>query len=326
MRRGIVGLLLAALMGLSARPVGAQQEVVEYYHLDAVASVRAVTDANGQVVRRHDYFPFGEEYLATGSLDRLRFTGKARDLETGLDYFGARYYASPLGRFTTVDPVLDVEQALVDPQRWNRYAYALNNPLRFTDPDGRDPRVIGAALGAAVYAAWNAYVNVQQGQPWYQNIGVEAGKGLLAGVTLGLAAPVFAGTTTAEIGMLTSTVGTGVHNAGVAANVLGLAREAYVAQLVGGRVAGDVKISLPGVGTTAIDVYGKAGEFIGVGGPVKALKLSQLGTQLKVLAAAAEQAGVRAQYFFARGTSPEAFRLAEKWLGKGNVHWYELPR
>jgi hypothetical protein len=186
--------------------------------------------------------------------------------------------------------------------------------------------VIGAALGAAVSAAWNAYVNVQQGQPWYQNIGVEAGKGLLAGVTLGLAAPVFAGTTTAEIGMLTSTVGTGVHNAGVAANVLGLAREAYVAQLVGGRVAGDVKISLPGVGTTAIDVYGKAGEFIGVGGPVKALKLSQLGTQLKVLAAAAEQAGVRAQYFFARGTSPEAFRLAEKWLGKGNVHWYELPR
>jgi RHS repeat-associated protein len=89
------------------------------------------------VVRRHDYFPFGEEYLATGSLDRLRFTGKVRDLETGLDYFGARYYASPLGRFTTVDPVLDQQKALVDPQRWNRYAYVRNNPLRYVDPDGR---------------------------------------------------------------------------------------------------------------------------------------------------------------------------------------------
>jgi hypothetical protein len=74
MRRWIVG-LLAALGGLRATPADAQ-EVVEYYHLDAVGSVRAVTDGHGQVVRRHDYFPFGEEYLATGSLDRLRFTGR----------------------------------------------------------------------------------------------------------------------------------------------------------------------------------------------------------------------------------------------------------
>jgi hypothetical protein len=94
-------------------------------------------------------------------------------------------------------------------------------------------------------------------------------------------------------------------------------------------VAGDVKITLQGVGTTAIDVFGKAGEFIGVGGPQKAIgpdALSRLGTRLKVLAAAAEQAGVKAQYYFARGTSLEAFQLAEKWLGKGNVHWYELPQ
>jgi hypothetical protein len=73
-------------------------------------------------------------------------------------------------------------------------------------------------------------------------------------------------------------------------------------------------------------VYGKAGEFIGVGGPAKGLNLSQLGTKLKVLASAAERAGVQAQYYFQRGTSPEAFRLAEKWLGKGNVHWYDLPQ
>jgi RHS repeat-associated protein len=52
-------------------------------------------------------------------------------------YVGARCYSSVAGRFTTVDPVLDVDQALVDPQRWNRYTYALNNPLRYVDPDGR---------------------------------------------------------------------------------------------------------------------------------------------------------------------------------------------
>jgi RHS repeat-associated protein len=106
-------------------------EVVEYYHTDALGSVRVVTDQSGALVRRHDYFPFGEEYLPQAGADNRRFTGKERDAETGLDYFGARYYASRAGRFTSVDPALDIEGALVDPQRWNRYACTLNNPLTF---------------------------------------------------------------------------------------------------------------------------------------------------------------------------------------------------
>jgi RHS repeat-associated protein len=93
---------------------------------------------HGNVVRRHDYYPFGEEYAPPPlTPDRLRFTAKERDVETGLDYFGARYYASRIGRFTTVDPLMDQQKALVDPQQWNRYAYVRNNPLRYTDPDGR---------------------------------------------------------------------------------------------------------------------------------------------------------------------------------------------
>jgi RHS repeat-associated protein len=103
-----------------------------------VGSVRAVTDVHGNVVRRHDYYAFGEEAAPTAAEDPLRFAGKERDVETGLDYLGARYYASRTGRFTTVDPVMNIEPALVDPQRWNRYAYARNNPLVFIDPDGRD--------------------------------------------------------------------------------------------------------------------------------------------------------------------------------------------
>jgi RHS repeat-associated protein len=117
----------------------AQPVTVEYYHLDAVGSVRAVTNQSGQVVRRHDYFPFGDgSDGTTQGGDPHRFAGQERDPETGLDYFGARYYASRSGRFTTVDPVVDQDAALANPQRWNRYAYALNNPIRFTDPDGRD--------------------------------------------------------------------------------------------------------------------------------------------------------------------------------------------
>jgi len=49
----------------------------------------------------------------------------------------ARYYSAGLGRFLSVDPVFDVKQASKNPQGWNRYAYVLNNPVRFTDPTGQ---------------------------------------------------------------------------------------------------------------------------------------------------------------------------------------------
>jgi RHS repeat-associated protein len=71
-------------------------------------------------------------------VDKRLFTGKERDAETDLDYFGARYMRAGVGRFTTIDPAMTIEANLVDPQRWNRYAYVRNNPLRWVDPDGRN--------------------------------------------------------------------------------------------------------------------------------------------------------------------------------------------
>lgn len=75
------------------------------------------------------------------------FTSKERDVETGLDYFGARYYSSLPGRFTGVDPrEIAFESSRIrflayvgNPQNWNHYSYVLNNPLLLTDPDGREP-------------------------------------------------------------------------------------------------------------------------------------------------------------------------------------------
>jgi|HubBroStandDraft_6_1064221.scaffolds.fasta_scaffold119022_3 RHS repeat-associated protein len=64
-----------------------------------------------------------------------KFTGKERDSESGLDNFGARYNASTMGRFMTPDPLLNSGRP-GNPQSWNRYAYVLNNPLKFTDPTG----------------------------------------------------------------------------------------------------------------------------------------------------------------------------------------------
>ncbi len=78
-----------------------------------------------------------------------RFTGKERDQESGLDYFGARYYGSALGRFTSVDPDPD-NMDVTNPQSFNRYAYVWNNPLANTDPDGADTCADGSYADACV--------------------------------------------------------------------------------------------------------------------------------------------------------------------------------
>jgi RHS repeat-associated protein len=66
------------------------------------------------------------------------YTGQIRDTESGNDYFGARYYSSTLGRFMSPDPSGLLAQRPEDPQSWNMYAYARNNPLIFIDPNGLD--------------------------------------------------------------------------------------------------------------------------------------------------------------------------------------------
>lgn len=119
---------------------------------DNLGSPRVWTDKNGNVISsgRHDYMPFGEEIFAgTGTRtptqgygtntqqdgQRKQFTSKERDVETGLDYFGERYYSSVHGRFISVDP-LTASARPGNPQTWNRFVYVLNNPLRYIDPDG----------------------------------------------------------------------------------------------------------------------------------------------------------------------------------------------
>jgi RHS repeat-associated protein len=66
-----------------------------------------------------------------------KFTGKERDAESGLDYFGARHYASSYGRFASPDPLM-ASARISRPQTWNRYSYVLNNPLNLIDPLGME--------------------------------------------------------------------------------------------------------------------------------------------------------------------------------------------
>lgn len=125
-----------------------------YTTCDTLGTPRVITGAGGTVAGRHDYMPFGEELWAGagprgasqgyGVSDGLRqkFTGYERDAETGLDYAQARYYGSTQGRFTSADP-LHASAVTNRPQTWNRYSYALNNPLRFVDPNGLSPQDTG---------------------------------------------------------------------------------------------------------------------------------------------------------------------------------------
>jgi RHS repeat-associated protein len=120
---------------------------VSYLTSDHLGSARITTDANGQVISRRDFLPFGEEIQSGtggrttaqgyGGQDSIRqkFTGYERDTETDLDFAQARMYNKNHGRFTSVDPLLSSAH-IKRPQSWNRYGYVMNNPLVLIDPSG----------------------------------------------------------------------------------------------------------------------------------------------------------------------------------------------
>jgi RHS repeat-associated protein len=135
--------LLAVLLlcSLFAPPwLWAQTEQIEYYALDAIGSVRVVFDATGAVKGRMDYAPFGEELFSGLFVPTDRFAQLSRDAEAGLDYAQARMFQLRTGRFSGIDPVSGDRR---DPQTWNRYAYARNNPLRGIDPSGTETQTVG---------------------------------------------------------------------------------------------------------------------------------------------------------------------------------------
>ena len=117
---------------------------VKYYFADDLGSASVITNDHGAMtppLAESDYYPYGGEIpITSGDLNHYKFTGKERDAESGLDMFGARYYASNMGRFMTPDwssaatavPYADFG----NPQSLNLYSYTKNNPTTLTDPNG----------------------------------------------------------------------------------------------------------------------------------------------------------------------------------------------
>jgi RHS repeat-associated protein len=137
-----------------------ENQQLYYYHGDHLGSAQIVTDPEGEIYEQLEYTPYGElwvEHLETTiETTPFRFTGKERDSETGLYYFGARYLNPQTGMWLSADPAMGeyIPQAPVndDIRKQNQnlpgmgvfnyvnlhaYHYAGNNPVVLTDPDGR---------------------------------------------------------------------------------------------------------------------------------------------------------------------------------------------
>jgi RHS repeat-associated protein len=120
-----------------------------------------------------DYYPYGgvEEDYCAAVAQNYKFTGKERDSESGLDYFGRRQYGSAMARWVTPDRVNITEDRLLSPtSTLNKYIYGGNNPLEYVDPDGEDITVFYDQGGPAGHAVLLAY-DQQSGNSAVQSFG-----------------------------------------------------------------------------------------------------------------------------------------------------------
>lgn len=115
-----------------------------YFHQDHLGGSALVTNEAGEIVAEYEYYPYGEGYSAMENDfgTDYKFTGQEEDEETGLYYYGARYYNPEVGRFMGQDPAVYDERLfenLRNPQALNSYSYVLNNPIKYIDPNGEEP-------------------------------------------------------------------------------------------------------------------------------------------------------------------------------------------
>ncbi len=145
------------IASITTNPIA--QSTLNYYHADHLGGTNLVTSSEGELKELIEYEPFGEmsrheKYGDNAETAWFYFTGQRRDDETGLYYYGARYYNPWLGRFLTPDVFVFSPN---DSQNFDRYGYARNNPILITDPTGNYwwvGSIVGGVLGG-VSAAIN---------------------------------------------------------------------------------------------------------------------------------------------------------------------------
>jgi RHS repeat-associated protein len=124
---------------------------VAYYFSDHLKTASVITDSAGNIKAESDYYPWGGELqFVNNDSNHFKFGGHEHDNETGLEYYGARYYSNGLGRWVSADwsatPIPVPYADFGNPQSLNLYGYVGGNPASKADPDGHAGPDLEAAI------------------------------------------------------------------------------------------------------------------------------------------------------------------------------------
>jgi len=154
----------ARLVSKQVEPERSEENNQFYFHPDHLGSTGYGTDEDGRLVDHQQYFPSGETWVdeSRDEPTPFQFTGKELDPETGLYYYGARYYDPVTSIWQSTDPALGSNldtgggTSVYNPASLAAYTYGFNSPVRYTDPDGRDGEEALALPAVALALACNA--------------------------------------------------------------------------------------------------------------------------------------------------------------------------
>ena len=289
----------------------ASNGAVHYWHGDHLGSSSVITDSTGGRVQAITYFPYGDyrtnNSFTTPAVDvPYKYTGKERDASSNLYYYESRYYHPVFGRFVSPDTIVPNPR---DPQSLNRYAYARNNPLLYTDPSGHDFG-IGAAIAIGVIVG-----AIVSGVQSHWDINATLTGAVIGGVSAGVGAGVGSSVYAATLSSL------GATGAGIAGGIVGGAVAGGTSGLLASAAGYHVNIGLAiasgaaagGIGGGAYGQWGAEGAFLAApvaGASAAAIRGSDPGVGAFIAAAsAAFSLGVQSQ------SSPAEMSRGGGWSG-----------
>jgi RHS repeat-associated protein len=197
-----------------------ETDFLYFYHPDHLGSTGYVTDINGRVSQHVVYMPFGETFVEEFNFSSAEaaqpylFNGKELDRETGLYYYGARYYDPGSSIWLSLDPMMEKYPG------WSPYNYTLQNPVKLVDPDGRivATAIVGAAVTGGIIGGIAGFVGSEGGT-----------KSKLKSAGIGVAAGVVGGVVSATTG------GLGAFGSGAVSSIAGGLTEMGLGQVSGGK-------------------------------------------------------------------------------------------